>query len=122
MVRSSPPDSSAADIDDLSAALDQLRLAQARVDRVLHRLRSSSTVPVAVPVPPLPVAHVSPVRLRSASIPISVGDHVRINRPGRNQQSSGVVIGVTPSNFLQIRTANGSIILRQPHNVNFLGH
>ena len=36
--------------EDLSAALQQLRLAQDRVDRVLHRLQSSSAIPVAVPV------------------------------------------------------------------------
>ena len=121
MVRSSSPDHSSNDIDDLSAALDQLRLAQARVDRVLRRLRASPTVPVAVPISALPIAQVSPLRLRPPPSVISVGDSVRINRPGRNQQSTGVVIGVTPSNFLQIRTPNGSVVLRQPHNVTYLG-
>ena len=121
MVRSASPDSSAADISDLATALEQLRLAQTRVDRVLHRLQSSSHLPVAVPVPPPLIAGVSPVRHRGPSASISVGDSVRIHRPGRNQEASGVVIGVTPSNFLQIRTPNGSIVLRQPHNVTSRG-
>lgn len=121
MVRSPPPHSSSADIDDLTDALDQLRLAQSRVDRVLHRLRTTSSLPVVVPVSALPVARVSPLRRRSTSASIAIGDSVRINRPGRNQQASGFVIGVTPSHFLQIRTPDGSVILHQPHNVTYLG-
>ena len=123
MVRScSPTSSSINDIEDLSAALHQLRLAQERVNRVLSRLQASSPIPVAVPVRDRSTATVSPPRppLRRVSNRFGLGDRVRINRPGRNQESSGVIVGVTSSGFLQIRTPNNSIILRQPHNVTLL--
>ena len=64
MVRSrSPNSSSVSDIEDLSAALHQLRLAQDRVDRVLSRLQASSSIPVAVPVRDHSPIAVSPPRL-----------------------------------------------------------
>ena len=121
MVRASSPNP---DIDDLASALEQLRLAQSRVDRVLSRLRSRSTsLPIAIPVADLPMARVSPLRrpVSRGRSQFRVGDSIRINRPSRNQQSEGVILGFTPSGFLQIRTADQFIVLRQPHNVTFLG-
>lgn len=133
MVRSPSPHSSSADIvrvpspdpdvDDLTIALDELRLAQARVDRILTRLRfRTSYLPIAVPAAVLPATWVSPLRRPSSfeRFSFQFGDSVRINRPSRNQQPEGHIIGLTPSGFIQIRTPDQSVILRQPHNVTFL--
>lgn len=45
------------------------------------------------------------------------GTRVRLLRLSRNQQPTGVIIGVTPSGFLQIRTPIPAVALRKPHNV-----
>ena len=110
------------DIEDLSDALRQLSLAQARVDRVLRRLRSRSSLLVAIPVSTLPVARVSPLRPRPqpSLADFSIGDRVRINRPNHNQQGSGVVLGFTSAGFLQMRTPNQELVLRKPHNVTLI--
>ena len=119
----SPSASSASDIQDLSDALHQLSLAQAHVDRVLHRLQTRSSLPVALAVEVSP-AHVSPPRPSSRTLAagLQVGDFVRINRPNRTQLGEGELIGVTRSGFLQIRTADGTIVLRIPANVTRIGH
>ena len=117
--------SASSDIDDLADALCQLSLAQSRVDGVLQRLRSRSTIPVAVTVDSLPVARVSPIRARarprSHVDDFSIGDRVHIKRPSRLQQGAGVIIDFTPTGFLQIRTPDQSVVLRQPANVTFIG-
>ena len=49
--------------------------------------------------------------------PFQIGDHVTIVNPRSFQQSSGVIIGFTSSNFYQVRTPNGSLVLRIARNL-----
>ena len=95
------------DIQDLSSALQQLRLAQTNVNTVLARIRTREQ-------------HITPVlqqsgeraveRRRKTVHPLSnlyIGDRVCINKPREHQQNTGAVFGSTRSALVRVRTPNG---------------
>ena len=100
-------------IQDLSNALEQLRLAQANVDGVIARIRTRGE--------PQQQAGVRVTERRKRSVhPLSnlcVGDRVRINKPKDNQQDIGVVFGSTRSALIRVRTPNGQEVKRLTKNL-----
>ena len=107
------PDPAAA----LADALRRLDLARADVSRALDLLQRR---PASAPSQDLPVAiarPASPSPERPSSRPFAVGDFVWIRNPRPHQHPHGIVIGVTPSNYVQVRTPDGSVILRIARNL-----
>ena len=67
---------------------------------------------------PRPVSrHPSVSPERRLTGPFQLGDHVLILNPRPHQQSSGLIIGLTPSIFYQVRTPNGSVVSRIARNL-----
>jgi len=51
---------------------------------------------------------------------LRLGDRVQIKFPNPGQQNTGIVVGATRGGFLSVRTPNGDVIRRMPHNLRFL--
>lgn len=107
-------------IDELTAALHHLDLVRARVVTVIAALAgtpppdSSTATPRSVSSPRRQPS-VSPER-GPPLLPTSdfrLGDRARIRFPSPGQQSTGTSRG----GFLYIRTPNGDVIRRLPHNL-----
>ena len=118
-------------ITDLAAAFHQLDIARERLARAVAAFESSpspSPSPPSAP-PPRRIASTSASRHRRASpspdrnpplLPTSefrLGDRVQIRYPNPGQQITGVVVGSTRGGFLYVRTPNGDILRRMPHNL-----
>ena len=118
-----PTTSRSAQLDELTAALRHLDLARARVATALAALTDTPSRDLS----PAVRRPVSPPRRPSLSpdrspplVPGSnyrLGDHIRIRFPSPGQQSTGVIIGSSCSGFLYVRTSNGDVIRRLPHNL-----
>ena len=113
-----------ADITSILARLDLLR------DELVHVRDSLTSIPRAdvVPAEPSPPTRpVSPIhRQRSVSPPplsyhlagpFQLGDSVIILNPRPHQESHGIIVGLVPSNFYQIRTPSGVRIQRIARNL-----
>ena len=115
-MRSEPVDP-IAELTDFLQRLDLLR------DDVQRVLTSLGQVPQAAAVLVDPHSPPLPPRPRSLSPdlplpgPFQIGDSVTILNPRSFQQSTGVIIGFTSSRFYQVRTPNGSIVLRIARNL-----
>ena len=105
------------DIQDLSNALEQLRLAQINVNRVLERIRTREQ-PESTPQQEAG-GGATEVRRRTVH-PFSnlyIGNRVRINKPREDQQNTGVVFGSTRSALVRVRTPNGQEVKRLTKNL-----
>ena len=119
--RSHSSDSS--DLSELATALRQLDLARDRLHQALDNLaRPRSRSPSHVPPLSAPSRrHASPSPERSppllSSSDLRLGDRVQIRFPNPGQQNTGVVVGASRGGFLYVRTPNGDVIRRMPHNL-----
>ena len=110
-------------IDELTRVLHHLELSRQQILSALTTLRASSVSSPSFPSrcspspERLPSPRATPLRSHSN---ICLGDQVRIRNPTGRQQSTGSIIGVTPSNFFQVRTPNGDVILRISSNLIFI--
>ena len=89
---------------ELNKAFRELDIARERLARAISDLN----VPRS-PSPPL---------LNSSNL--RLGDIVQIKFPNPGQQNTGIVVGATRGGFLSVRTPNGDVIRRMPHNLRFL--
>ena len=121
------------DIQDLTEAISELRIAQIRLDRVLQRLReqeetreqqgeerqyTSEEDNVSSSEEEEPERVNRPYLLNSR---FRTGDRVRIVNPRSYQQDRGIIIGTSRAgNFIVVRTANGSEINRIARNLRFI--
>ena len=108
------------DVQELTEALEQLRLAQANVQAVLDRITARQQ-------PEITTSQGSGETVREARRrtvhPLSnlfEGDRVRINKPRVDQQETGVVVGSTRSALVKVRTPNGQIVKRLTKNLTLL--
>ena len=118
MTRSSSDSTS--QLDELTAALRQLDLARARIARAIALFSDTSPSPPPRRPSPAPTHRsVSPERQPPLlpNSPFRLTDRVRIRYPNRGQQSTGVIVGATRGGYLCIRTPNGDVIRRLPHNI-----
>ena len=103
------------DIRDLTEAVNQLRLAQTRLNAVIARVEQNRAQrePVEREEQLLP-------RRRRTVHPLSrfvVGDFVRVKNPNRGQPDRGIVFGATRSALVQLRAANGEEVKRLSKNL-----
>ena len=105
------------DIQHLSNALEQLRLAQTNVNAVLERIRTREQSNQLVSQQ---TGERATERRRKTVHPLSslyIGDKVRINKPREDQQNTGVVFGSTRSALVRVRTPNGQEVKRLTKNL-----
>ena len=100
------------DIEELERALQQLQLAQQRVETVRTRLQRRATAHATIWI----IARRPPV---FPNTNLRVGDTVRILNPRTWQQHQGVIVGTTGI-YVQVRTRNRSIVRRIPRNLELL--
>ena len=113
-----PRSSSSLDLSELTAALRQLDLARDRLNRALDALslpRSRSTPPPALLRRASPSPERAPPLLPTSNL--RLGDRVQIRFPNPGQQNTGIVVGATRGGFVYVRTSNGDVIRRMPHNL-----
>ena len=111
-----------ANLQDLTQALNQLRLAQQRVESVRQRIedkhrRIQNTETSSDQVT---VGEVTPRNRRRKVHPLVsyvVGDYVRIKNPNSGQEDRGIVFGVTRSALVKLRANNGDEIRRLSKNL-----
>ena len=110
------------DIRDLTAAIEQLRLAQARLDTVVTIVERNIDRRVTQEEP----ARTQETRLRTrrrAVHPSSifvVGDYVKVKNPRQGQPDRGIVFGATRSALVRVRAANGEEVKRLSKNLTLL--
>ena len=104
-------------VTDLANALRRLDLARADIARARLQLQRHPVQAVPQDLPVTIARPASPSPERPAPCPFSVGDSVRIRNLRPHQKSHGIVVGVTPSNYFQVRTPNGSVILLTARNL-----
>ena len=103
------------DIRDLTEALNQLRLAQSRLDAVIARVERNREQAERQEQP-------TPTRRRPVH-PLSrfvAGDYVRVKNPRRGQPYRGIVFGATRSALIRLRATNGEEIKRLSKNLELL--
>ena len=100
------------DIRDLTAAIEQLRLAQARLDTVVTIVERNIDRRVTQEEP----ARTQETRLRTRrravhpSASFVVGDYVKIKNPRQGQPDRGIVFGATRSTKLPLDITKLSIV------------
>lgn len=112
----------AADLRDLTTALEQLRLAQQRVDSVRQRIENRSTsVQRITATREEAVTSSTAQRTRRRTVhPLAsyvVGDYVRVKNPKADQEDRGTVFGATRSALVRVRTSSGQEIKRLSKNL-----
>ena len=106
------------DIRDLTEAVNQLRLAETRLNAVIARVEQNRAQREPVEREEQPLA-----RRTRAVHPLSrfvVGDFMRVKNPNRGQPDRGIVFGATRSALVQLRAANGEEIKRLSKNLTLL--
>ena len=106
------------DIRDLTEAVNQLRLAQSRLDAVRARVEHNRDRRK------LEERGGQAVLIRRRTVhPLSrfiAGDYVRVKNPKRGQPDRGIVFGATRSALVQLRVANGEEVKRLSKNLELL--
>ena len=98
-------------IDELTSAINRLRLAQEHLENVISRLNRERTQTEQTP------ERIEAVESRPRRQRFQIGDNVQIINPRPFQEDHGVVVGFTRAGFVQIQTPDGSIISRIPRNL-----
>ena len=111
-----------ANLQDLTQALNQLRLAQQRVESVRQRIedRHRRIQNTETSSDQVTVGEVTPRNRRRKVHPLVsyvVGDYVRIKNPNSGQEDRGIVFGVTRSALVKLRANNGDEIRRLSKNL-----
>jgi hypothetical protein len=102
------------DIKDIVEQLQRLQLQQDALITRLGELSGNDTGATASTR-----ATIIPTETETASAkPFAIGDRVRIRNPKRTQANRGVISAITASR-VTVQAANGTKILRAPHNVVF---
>ena len=103
------------DIRDLTAAIEQLRLAQARLDTVISRVERNRDRRAATEEPTREQVITPRDRRRTVHSLASfvVGDYVKIKNPRQGQPDRGIVFGATrstklPSDITKLSTVSFS--------------
>ena len=100
------------DIKELNQAIQQLQLAQQRVEavrtRLQHRARAHITIVIITRRPPV-----------FPNTNLRIGDTVRILNPRTWQQHQGTIIG-TSGIYVEVRTRNRSVVRRIPRNLELI--
>ena len=109
-------------VRELNEAFRELDIARERLARAISDLN----VPRSTSPSPCPRHHIqnSPSPERNPPLldtsNLRLGDRVQIKFPNPGQQNTGIVVGATCGGFLSVKTPNGDVIRRMPHNLRFL--
>ena len=105
--------SNEADLQDLTQALEQLRLAQERIDSVRQRIEDrAQRTSVTTSTAGSNTTYRTRQRLVHSLARYAVGDHVHVKNPKGDQHDSGIVFGATRSALVRVRTPNGEEVNR----------